>query len=235
MRIKYLGVFIILVLFLITIYHFFYNNTSYNINYIESVNSKTKFSPKLNSLNDYKNYCKKDKDHSLCKMIDTNYFLNYFSWECEAVQKLDQKYCDSLIVKENIEYCKNNLMVYDIILNGNRDDCYKLWKTIYWKNWNEIWHANKENIDFCVWAYDLKGTKDINKIKDFTIKSFWEPRFLPRVLWIIKQDSKYCYESSWIDDKIKCLIYTKSLNCSMLKDKDYIYELINNTNHFYDN
>lgn len=239
---KYLFIYIYLLsllLFFIFIL-FLYNKQFY---YVES--SSWNIKSKLNSSDMYKNYCLNWEWIWICNIINSNFFNSYFYGECKAVYYNDSEYCNLLTNDEDRRFCKNNIILYNAIIKSDIDNCNLLTETNYWvydNNWNkiktnefnELWHNDKSNFDFCIEAVNLSKSKNINDISKFVLDFFWEDRFSSRVFWLILQDSNYCFESSWIDDKIKCLIYTKELDCDSLINKDYIYKLINNTNHFYD-
>jgi len=227
-----LGVIIIIIFILIKI--FFKID---NFVYIESIdNNNEKYYSKLNTSDEYKEYCSNninnndDNRNHICKMINGDFFNKYFYWECIAIRDDDINKCNLLGNNENKIYCKNNFLVYKAIINKDYKYCNDILLN------NNLWHTNLKNIEFCqsaVWIVK-KGNLE-NDIDIFNKDFFWEQRFLPRVKWVIKQDPKYCFDNKWIDDKIKCLIYNKAVKCDKLGDKDYIYKLINNTNHFYDN
>lgn len=206
------------------------------INYIEDMTPNTLgFSNRVNSSQEYRDFCNENRTFSLCQKIYNGTFHSHFYWECKAIEKNDPRFCDSSDSDIAKIFCKNNLVVLNAILSHDKDICSKKLienKVVLWDK--KLGHTEKSNIEFCREASDLFKNPTDENIKEFTLDFFSEMRFYPRVNWIIRQNPSLCYEWVWIDDRIKCLIYTRWVDCERFKDEQYIYELIDWTNHFFD-
>lgn len=239
---------IIVLLVILTFFLFFkiYESLFSSFYYVETSFGDISLPP--NTTDQYKKHCKDNiEDDSICQKIHEGFFYDSFHGECLAVKYNDISSCDLMQDNERKRFCRKNFQLYQIILSSDHLRCEDLGETHSWEvsddsnlvhseNYNELSHNNKSNIQFCRSAVSLFLNPDHSEINNFVTDYFWgDKRFAPRVFGVFSQDSKYCWDATWIDERIKCLIYTRGLQCDKLSDTQYIYELIDKTTHFHDN
>jgi len=179
---------------------------------------------------------KSDKIRRLCKLIQPDYMHAYFYGECIAVSEENISLCNLLLqdqdpdyALEHRQYCEKNFNIYFLLKTRQVKFCDSLKE----KPDIKIFHSHEDDFLLCNEIHKhLVEDAAIGQWESLCSRLFDKEKFMPRCIATLLNNSSICDKIDGIDEKIKCKIYTREIECDRLNDKEYILNLIDNTNHF---
>lgn len=182
---------------------------------------------------EYKELCnKKDEKYNfLCTKVESDFFYNNYFGECSAIKDNKIDLCKNQLFPEFEWYCKWNYYIYQAATKNDSSYC-DIFKTDFKEAHISL---SKDNYSFCMEMYDLSQNFTQEKLIKSNMDNFWNMELKNHIDAEINKNPNLCYKISWIDARMKCLIYSQWLKCDQLNNKDYIYSLLDNTSYFYFN
>lgn len=159
--------------------------------------------------------------------VDPRFYWDYFHGECVAVEEMDPGHC-SVLGLENGVYCEKNVAFMGIVRGEGSCDVMETVPKY------QVFHSPEADKTLCLEVRDhvRAGRGNSEKLcrrlfPDHPLALSWRCR------GIIEQRPLMCYGATGIDERIKCLMYNRRIDCGRLAERKYIMKFIVGTTHFY--
>jgi hypothetical protein len=171
----------------------------------------------------------------LCDRIQPGYMESYFYGECMAAKTGDESYCDLLLKDdkpgyraEQVSYCHENIELYMSLEQGDVDGC-----RIFRNASEKVFHSNESDYVLCEAMIQGKNEGyNTDTAGAMCMRLFGAERFVPRCMAFLLSDPSYCWDTTSVDDRMKCLIYSRELDCDRIGDVTYLRKLLMGTDRF---
>jgi hypothetical protein len=180
---------------------------------------------------EFKRICNDNvKNNRFCDDIKWDFYKNKYYWLCNTILTDDISFCSSIKSDspKDQSICEISYYLNKAISEKKTASC-----NIFKDKYVEFKISQSgDNYDLCsefVWLAQKFSDAASAKFND---KYFSWLNELDFTNAIINDDPKSCEKITWINEKIKCLAYTKTLRCDELDNPEYIFKIINNTNYF---
>lgn len=158
----------------------------------------------------------------ICDLISKGFFYNTYSNVCLSYNDISK--CDLLDLNDQ-KYCKWNFYLQKLINTKNKSICDNFREDFSY--WELMWSKKYNNKDACNKIYNDLLSKDNLTEKDITKFSDdldgWEALF-NRLKWILLEGNASNVDN--FTDYLKIMIPLWKIDCSLLKDKNYIFWLL---------